>query len=209
MVYNFLLQNDELTEIQDRVLNKLNKFYKKQHKNYDNNLNATQRMEAILSGRPLYLHLDDNPNEDDSMKWWCFTPIGNYAVKKYNQPIEYYSSLHNVDTNLIKTIVFLENACGHYLGLNALADYMEVSKSQMPMNIRGDMWENFNGKYYDTNNPNENIELGTLLVKQIYNSLDNPTVDRIITLWNSLGRNTISSFGYRGRKMYNLRPWNL
>jgi len=85
----------------------------------------------------------------------------------------------------------------------------EVSKSQMPMNIRGDMWGIFNGKYYDTNNPNKNIELGTLLVKQIYNSLDNPTVDRIITLWNSLRRNTISSFGYRGRKMYNLRPWNL
>ena len=41
------------------------------------------------------------------------------------------------------------------------------------------------------------------------NSLDNPTVNKIITLWNSLGRNTISSFGYRGRKMYNLRPWNL
>lgn len=79
----------------------------------------------------------------------------------------------------------------------------------MPMNIRGDMWGNFNGKYYDTNNPNENIELGTLWVKQIYNSLDNPTVDRIITLLNSLGRNTISSFGYRGKKMYNLRPWNL
>ena len=85
---------------------------------------------------------------------------------------EYYSSLHNVDTNLIKTIVFLENACGHYLGLNALADYMEVSKSQMPMNIRGDMWGNFNGKYYDTNNHNKNIELGTLLVKQICSCLN-------------------------------------
>ena len=43
----------------------------------------------------------------------------------------------------------LNNAGGHYLGLNALADYMEVSKSQMPMNIRGDMWGNFNGKYYE------------------------------------------------------------
>ena len=68
----------------------------------------------------IYLHLDDNPNEDDSMKWWCFTPIGNYAVKKYNQPIEYYSSLHNVDTNLIKTIVFLENACGHYFEIRTI-----------------------------------------------------------------------------------------
>ncbi len=209
MTYNSLFETESLDELHNRVLTKLDNFYKRKHKNYDNNLNATQRMAAILNGQPLYLHLDDNPNEDDSMKWWCFTPIGNHAVKKYNQPIEYYSSLHDVDTNLIKTIVFLENACGHYFGLNTIADYFGVSKSQMPMNIQGKLWGNFNGKYYDTNNSNENIELGTLLVKQIYNSLDNPTVDRIITLWNSLGRNTISSFGYRGRKIYNLRPWNL
>ncbi len=209
MVYNYRLESEELNEIHNSVCNTLNNLNKRQNKKYDNNLNANQRMNAIINGQELYLHLDDNPNEDDSMKWWCFVPIGNYAVKKYKTSIEYYSSLHKVDTNLIKTIVFLENACGHYFGGNALFDFMRISKSQMPMNIRGDMWGRFNGKYYDTNNPNENIELGTLLVKRIYNSLDNPTVDRVITLWNSLGRNTISSFGYRGKKIYNIRPWGL
>ena len=112
-----------------------------------------------------------------------------------------------MDADIIKAIMFTENACGHYYGGNALMDYIGKSKSQMPMNVRGDIWSNFQGKHYDTRNPEQNIELATLLVKQIYKSIDNPTPEKVITIWNSAGRNSISSFGYRGALAYKKKLW--
>jgi len=90
-----------------------------------------------------------------------------------------------VDSDIIKAIMFTE----------------------MPMNIRGDIWSDFQGKHYDTRNPEQNIELATLLVKQIYKSIDNPTPEKVITIWNSAGRNSISSFGYRGALAYRKKLW--
>ena len=68
----------------------------------------------------------------------------------------------------------------------------------MPMNIQGKTWGNFQGQMYDTYIPEQNIELGVLLIKQLYDSLDNPSPDRIGTLWNETGANQINDVGAIG-----------
>lgn len=161
----------------------------------------------LRNNQKLLLNITDNPKENGDWKWWCHKDIGSKAVHKYTKAIEKYAQLYSVDPDIIKAIMFTENACGHYYGGNALMDYIGKSKSQMPMNIRGDIWGNFQGKHYDTHNPEQNIELATLLVRQIYNSIDNPTPEKVITIWNSAGRNTVSSFGYRGGLAYRKKLW--
>lgn len=174
---------------------------------YDNNLSATQRENAMKNGEKLYLHIDDNPQENGNWKFWCDMNKGREVVNTYNNMVEKYANKYNVDTDLVKAIMFSENACGHYYGVNELMDYLKVSKSQTPMNIRGDIWSDFQGKHYDTYNPEQNIELSVRLIKQIYDSLDNPTPAKVITLWNSAGKNKISSFGYRGENAYKNKSW--
>ena len=186
-------QTDADAELLKRIREKSNKS-----KKYDNNLNAKQREEMLRNNQELLLDIDDNPKENGEWKWWCNHNIGAEAVRKYNNLIEKYTQRYNVDSNLVKAIMYTENACGHYYGGNAIADYIGISKSQMPMNIRSNIWSNFQGKHYDTRNPAQNIELATLLIKQISNSIVNPTAEKIITIWNSAGKNKISSFGYRG-----------
>ena len=77
----------------------------------------------------------------------------------------------------------------------------------MPMNIQGKTWGDFQGKHYNTKIPEQNIELSALLLKQIENSLDNPTMDRITTVWNGAGANQISPFGGHGQIAYDTKPW--
>ena len=77
----------------------------------------------------------------------------------------------------------------------------------MPMNIQGKTWGNFQGQMYDTYIPEQNIELGVLLIKQLYDSLDNPLPDRIGTLWNETGANQINDVGARVKTAFETKPW--
>ena len=197
----------EQAEVLRKIREEQEKSEENKSKEYDNNLNAKQREEMLRNNQKLLLDVADNPEENGEWKWWCNHNIGAEAVRKYNNLIEKYTQQYNVDSNLVKAIMYTENACGHYYGGNAIADYIGISKSQMPMNIRSNIWSNFQGKHYDTRNPAQNIELATLLIKQISNSIVNPTAEKIITIWNSAGKNKISSFGYRGGMAYRNKLW--
>ncbi len=60
---------------------------------------------------------------------------------------------------------------------------------------------------YDTYDSEQNIELGTQILKNIQNSLDNPTPDRIGTLWNNTSVNQINSVGARIKTAYETKLW--
>jgi len=174
---------------------------------YDNDLTAMQRIQALKNGRKLYLHIDENPQENGEWKPWCDLDRGKDVVSKYSDIIEKYANKYNIDADLVKAIMFAENACGYYYGANEFMDYIGLSKSQLPMNIRGSIWGDFQGIHYDTKIPEQNIELGTRLIKQIYDSIEDPTPEKVTTIWNSVAKDKISSFGYRGGTAYRTKPW--
>ena len=174
---------------------------------YDNYLTEAQRIKALRNGENLRLHIDENPQENGDWKRWCDLDQGSIAVNKYNDVVDKYANQYSIDPDLVKAIMFAENACGYYYGANKLADYLGFSKSQLPMNIRGNIWSDFQGKHYDTNVPEQNIELGTRLIKQIYDSIEDPTPEKVTTIWNSAAKDKISSFGYRGGTAYRTKPW--
>ena len=175
---------------------------------FDNFRTGSERINKLRNGEKLYLHVNSNP--DANYNWpeyrtWHF--LGDYYINKYGKIIEKYAEKYNVDADLVKAIMYNEAATGHYGFINQLADLFNYSDSQMPMNIQGKTWEDFNGKHYDTKVPEQNIELSALLLKQIENSLDNPTMDRITTVWNGTDANTISPFGGHGQIAYDTKPW--
>ena len=174
---------------------------------HDNYLTEAQRIQAFKNGDNLRLHIDENPQENGDWKWWCNLEQGRIAVNKYNDVVDKYANQYSIDPDLVKAIMFAENACGYYYGANKLADYLGLSKSQLPMNIRGNIWSDFQGKHYDTNVPEQNIELGIKLIKQIYDSIEYPTPEKVTTIWNSAAKDKISSFGYRGGTAYRTKPW--
>ena len=60
---------------------------------------------------------------------------------------------------------------------------------------------------YDTYNPEQNIELGVQVIKKLQNSIHNPTIEKISTLYNSTGAMEINDYGARTRTIYEQKPW--
>ena len=173
----------------------------------DNGLNERQRIIALKNGQPIKLDVKDNTSANYDWPWYTWDCLGKYYVNKYNDSIEKYANQYSISPKLVKAIMYNEAATGHKGLANNLADFFHVSDSQMPMNIQGDTWGNFNGKHYDTYDAEQNIELGVRLIKQLYNSIDNPTPDKLGTLWNNTGANRINDVGARVKTAFETEPW--
>lgn len=60
---------------------------------------------------------------------------------------------------------------------------------------------------YDTYNPEQNIELGVQVIKQIQNSIHNPTPEKVGTVWNRTGAMEVNDFGARTKTIYDNKLW--
>ena len=174
---------------------------------YDNYLTEQQRIQALKNNQPLNLQMGNSRNADYSWPWYTIDWLGKYYVDKYNNDIEKYAVQNNLDPDLVKAIMYNEGATGHKVIFNYLGDLFRASGSQMPMNIQGKTWNKLDGKSYNTYNSQQNIELGTKVLKQIQNSLNGFAPDKIGTLWNETGANNINNVGARVKTAYETKPW--
>lgn len=137
-----------------------------------------------------------------------FDALGAGAVRKYDDKIRTYSRVHNIDPDLVRSVMFAENARGHKLGLNAVADVIGRSDSVMPMNIQKNRWSGFlDKKPEDMYDPDTNIESSVILLRRIANRIDTPTPAKVGTLWNSLKATETNEFGEYIGEVYRKKPW--
>lgn len=174
---------------------------------FDNYMSGADRIEHLRHGNNLFLDIENNPNVNYNMPWYTLPFVGNYYVNKYGDIIEKYAQQYDINPDLIKAIMYNEGATGHDAGYNYYQDIQKTSKSQMPMNIRGDLWGSFNGTKYNTWDPDDNIKLGVQVIKQIQDSIHNPTVEKIGTLWNRTGAMEVNDYGARTKTIMENKPW--
>lgn len=133
---------------------------------------------------------------------------GKDVVRKYDREIMRHSQKNNMDPDLVRAVMYAENARGHKFGLNSVADSMRLSESVMPMNIQKNRWSDLVGKkpddMYDADN---NIETATVLLSRIRNRVEKPTPEKIGSLWHSLAREETDEFGEFIGQAYREKPW--
>ncbi len=61
-------------------------------------------------------------------------------VQKHDDLILKYAKEEKLDPDLVRAIMFAENATGHKAGLNKIADKLNISNTPLPMNINKDKW---------------------------------------------------------------------
>lgn len=172
-----------------------------------------KRKEAILNDIPIRFEIDEVRDPSHTMSFWDdlynVDAYGREAVQKHNPTISKYSEKHNIDPDIIRATMYAENARGHKIILNDLADKFGKSDSLMPMNIQKNMWAQIVGRQpeemYD---PEVNIESSAVLLRRIANALDKPTPSKVGTLWNDLGARKTSKFGHYIGNLYQEKTWN-
>lgn len=167
----------------------------------------TERERAIIEDRPARFEVAADPAFDGSAPAWRQPWRGHEAIKRYGALIEREAVRQKVDPDLVKAILYYENADGHKGGLDAVADAVGLSRSQRPMSIRSDTWHALGLPRDKAADPETNIRASVSLIRRIADRLEDAAPEKIGTLWNSLAQEKVSERGARIGMIYRDRPW--
>ncbi|WP_421707116.1 hypothetical protein [Algihabitans sp.] len=168
-----------------------------------------ERTASILNDTPARFAFTPDPEADSSSPIWEMPVLGRIAIERHGQTIDEMSKKHGVDPDLVRAILWLESARGHYVIVgNYIADRLDLSNSAMPMNINSSLWGGLIGET-DTRleDPVENIEAAIILIRRISDRLEAPTPEAIGSIWNYIGRETTHDRGAYVGRIYREKPW--
>jgi hypothetical protein len=95
--------------------------------------NEQERIDSILGDRPARFNIEDNPEADPGPGFWELSSLGKSSVDRYDDAIERAAKKRGVDPDLIRSVMWAENARGHYGGLNQVLDMIGSSRTKLPM----------------------------------------------------------------------------
>ena len=171
--------------------------------------NEADRIRSIIEDAPARFEIIENPDADqDFGAWRSLHRLGWRAVRDYQAIIEREAEAQGVDANLVKAIMYVENA----QSLDSQADEglgLGLSESLLPMNIRPDPWAAIEDPPADLSNPETNIRIAVTLIRRIGNRIEDPTPAKVASIWNFAGRELVNDFGARVQDVYDRRLWAL
>ncbi len=106
--------------------------------------------------------------------------FGRKAVQSNDKLILKNAQKHNLDPDIVRSVMFAENARGHKFGFNKVVEDIGYADSLLPMNIQKDRWSSLIGKQPDDlYDADSNIETATILLKRISDRVNKPTPEKI------------------------------
>lgn len=166
-----------------------------------------ERRESILNDTPAIFKFGPGRENDDSSPFWEEPQRGRDAVAEFDEVIVEMAEKHSVNPDIVRSIMYMENARGHWYGASYLADDLGLSDTIMPMNIDPEIWGSLLGEGVDLSDTGQNIEAATILIGRISNRLDEPTAASIASVWNYLGRESKNDLGSYVQRVYDARLW--
>lgn len=162
-----------------------------------------ERRQSIISNTPGRIVVREDSSRTGRTPGNAIHAPGQAAVELFDRIIQREAARQGVDPNLVRAIMYVENAQGWYgkafEGIGA--------KSILPMNIRYDLWGGLGFSERDSYDATMNVRAGTMLIRRILDRLDEPTVSKLATLYNSLAKDSVSDFGARVAEVYRARAW--
>ncbi len=167
------------------------------------------RKESIVQNTPAIFEIASNENANGSAPW--FEADSQSEVGRWCGPIIQISKKHDVDPRLTMAIMYMETTHGYYERLypEFLEDVFPLRKSVLPMNIHYKYWRELGVTKNSLNCPHYNIEFGVIILKRIQDRINNPTIEKIASIYNFIGAEKVTDYGARVSKVYLTQPWKL
>ncbi len=171
------------------------------------------RKESILNNTPAIFEIVDNPKADSSKplaEVSAFNPIDNGSI--YNE----IGAKYGLNPDWLKAIAYMENTHGWYDGFPLAHEIKTLATgsppSYRPMNIQYETWKPLAEKlgYSEWQVQYRvycNVELAALLLKRITVRVQQPTLAKVSSIYNYLGRENVSDYGARVQEIYNKKLW--
>lgn len=166
------------------------------------------RLRSILDNKPAKFEIQENPEHTGAEVIWENPYQGYLAVTEHEKVIKKMALKHGVDEDLVRAVMWAENARGHKYGLNFLADMLGISDSGLPMNMNHETGAKLlNKPRSGMANAENNIEAAVIFLKRIGDRIDKPTASKIGSIWNFNGREKVNNFGASIQRIYDVKPW--
>ena len=160
---------------------------------------AKDRKESIINNTPAIFPIEPNPKAVGKK------PIHELEsqsdVDKWCGLIIQISREYEIDSELIKAIMYMETTHGWYDAVNLFR------RTILPMNIHYAYWRKLGVTPAKLNVAHYNIEFGVILLSRIRDRIEDPTIAKIATLYNSLAAEKVSDYGARVASLYWEKPW--
>ena len=162
---------------------------------------ASDRKLSIINNTPAYFPVAENKFASGSKPF--IELHDKNEVQKWMLLILLYSKKHNLDPDLVKAIMYMETTHGWYDAINPFR------RTILPMNVHFEYWKKLVRSKSRLNCPANNIELGTIILKRISDRVDNNSIRKIATLYNSLAKEQVTDYGARVEVIYKSKLWML
>lgn len=166
-----------------------------------------ERTDAILNNAFARFEVKENPNADDSDPWYAVPSVGKTSVLNFEPILIAEARKQGVDPDLVKAIVYAENARGHYFGTPKVLEGFELAGTIFPMNIDPEKWSGLGIDKNSAYDPKTNIKAGFTLIRRIFDRIPNPSPAKIASVWNYVGRENVNDFGAYVGRIYREKPW--
>ncbi len=169
---------------------------------------SKERIRSVLNDTPAIFEIENTDYNNDTSPWYEYTGLARQAVKENEEIIQRQAKKHHVDPDLIRAVMWAENARGSWLGAGYLLDNVKKSKTIMPMNVYRDIWYRLiSDNKDDLYDPEKNVEAGAILLKRIQARIIKPSPEKIGAIWEYIGQEKISDYAAYIGRIYRERPW--
>ena len=163
---------------------------------------------AIINGHDAKIVVQPRAQYKGDPPWYREHDKGVNAVTSFDGAIETEAHAIGLDPNLIRAIMYVENADGSRYGVSRLAEKVGMADTLFPMNIDARLWAGMGGvKAQEFENPVQNIRAAAALLKAISDRVEDPTVAKIASLYNSLPKDNVTDYGARVQRAYDEKLW--
>lgn len=167
---------------------------------------SSERLKSIVENTPSKFRITDNVEADGSkpaLEISAFNPINSGGI------YEKIGAKYSIDPDWLKSISYMENTHGYY---DSVPPFNLVGTSYRPMNVQYKTWKPLADELGFTEWQIQyrvecNVELAALILKRIIYRVENPTLEKIASIYNFIGRETVSDYGARVGQIYKERLW--
>ncbi len=202
---------------------------------------SVDRIASINAGTPAQFRIDDSAPAErglrdflgDQAQW---DERGRVAVNQNDEAIRRHAADTGIDADLLRAVVFMENARGYYgrltdpvreqvpewlrqglteardftrpySGERALIDLLRKPGSVLPANINPDLWHTAGLDRRTAYEPERNIEAAATVLRGLIDRTPDPTPAKIASMWHFTGSENVDHFGELVGQAYRDKPW--
>ncbi|MDH2436353.1 hypothetical protein QCD60_27860 [Pokkaliibacter sp. MBI-7] len=161
--------------------------------------NSPERHRSLIENTPAFFNISDNFGADGSEP---AIELSYFDVTKANiSHIQSACLKHDVDPDLISAIMYLETTHGYYDKINPWRNTI------LPMNVSYTYWKDLGVSEASLEQTANNIDIGALILRRIQDRVSDPSVAKIASIYNFLGKEVVSDYGARAATIYKQKLW--